>query len=52
MDEYREMLFVCGAIVTCMGAGVLILHGLGLVIMWLRDLRTGKKRLVILRRVL
>jgi len=52
MNEYREMLFVCAIIFTGMGAGVLILHGLGLIIMRLRDLRTGKKRLCIVRRVL
>jgi len=52
MDEYREMLFVCAAIFTGIGGGVLIFYGLGLIIMRLRDLRTGKKRLCLLRRVL
>ena len=51
-DEFREMLFVCAAIVTGFGLGVLICHGIGLVVMRLRDLRTGNKRLCVLRRVL
>jgi hypothetical protein len=52
MDEYLEMLFACAAITTGLGIGVLILHGCGVFIMWLRDIRTGKKRLCVLRRVL
>lgn len=50
-DEYQEMLFVLAAIFTLFGLGVLICHGIGLVIMWLRDLRTGRKRVCVLRRV-
>ena len=59
MDEYREMIFVCAVIFTGIGAGVLIFHGIGLVIrriglmiMPLHDISTGKRRLCVLRRVL
>jgi len=52
MDEYREMLFVCACIFSLFGLGVLIFHGIGLIVMRLRDLRTGKRRLCVLTRVL
>lgn len=50
MDEFEVMLLVCWALVTLMFTVVLILHGLGVAIMRLRDRRSGKKRFYILRR--
>ncbi len=49
--EYKEALFVCAVIFTLFGLGVLIFHCLGLFIMRIRDIRTGKPRLCFLRRV-
>ena len=52
MSEFMEGVFVCAAIFTLFGLGILICHGIGLIIMHIRDLGTGRKRLCVLRRVL
>jgi len=51
MEDFEEMLFVCITITTLLFVGVLICHAIGVCIMRLRDLRTGRKHLYILRRV-
>jgi len=49
---FLENLFVCWAIVSVLVGGVMIIHGIGITILRLRDRRTGKKRFYVVRRVL
>ena len=44
-----EMLIVCLLVAFGMIALLLILHGCGVAIMWIRNQRTGKKRLYVVR---
>lgn len=50
--DFAENALICLTILTILILGVLAFHGLGLIIMRLRDIRTGKKRFYFLRRVL
>jgi hypothetical protein len=50
--EYEESLFVVIAITVLFLIGLGIVNLIGLGVMWLRDRRTGKKRLYAVRRVL
>ena len=52
MSEFMEGVFACAAIFVILGGLLIICHCIGLIIMRLRDLRTGKRRLCVLRRVL
>ena len=50
--EFEENLFVTILLVVLFVAGVGICHGIGLGLMWLRDRRSGKKRMYAVRKVL
>lgn len=51
-EEFTEGLFAYAVIFTLFGLGVILFHCLGLMIMRIRDIRTGRKRILFLRRVL
>lgn len=50
--EFGENLFVTILLVVLFVAGVGICHGIGLGWMWLRDRRSGKKRMYAVRKVM
>jgi hypothetical protein len=50
--DFEENLFVTILMVVLFVAGVGICHGIGLGSMWLRDRRSGKKRIYAVRKVL
>ena len=50
--DFEENLFVTIMLVVLFMAGVGICHGIGLGLMWLRDRRSGKKRMYAVRKVL
>ena len=52
MTEFWEGILACAAIFVILGGLLIICRGIGLVVMRIRDLRTGRKRLCVLRRVL
>ena len=47
-----DNIFIIAVLVWLILAGVLILHWIGLGVMWVLDRRKGRKRLVVIRRVL
>jgi len=49
---FSEELFICGAIVTAMVAGVLIFHGLGLMVVKIWDRAKQRKRWAVVKRCL
>jgi len=51
-EEFMDGIFSCAAIFTLFGLGLILFHCLGLMIMRIRDIRKGRKRLLFLTRVL
>jgi len=49
---FSESIFVCLVLFMLLVGGVLVCHGIGLGLMWLRDRRSGKKRMYAVRKVL
>jgi hypothetical protein len=50
--DFAESIFVCLALIVLFVGGVLFCHGIGLALMWLRERRSGKKRMYAVRKVL
>jgi len=50
--DFSENIFVCMVLIVLFVGGVLTCHGIGLGLMWLRDRRSGKKRMYAVRKIL